>query len=388
MWHFGRGCFCYLKSRRSPGGLCVQVSAWKWNALSGNRKRDYGGNGNRSGPKVESLSQKTTFYPDHRSTVAFMLNRKRTKIKDNKMQYWRLQLASFSYSILNTALVKKMRQQTPWRALFVQPLLNRNLSKYTRVCVTLGLLDYCILCELRIFLSQQGTSRGFVRPAVRAPSWNPDTFVLHAFESKLMKATQPFESVSVDFEWHLPASSRNNKNLLTTIDVFWRFFFAFACPNMYSTTVINCFWQQFSFCAMPSFIHSDNQSSFVSKEDKEYFTRRGIAMSKSAPHHPMGNSQVERYYGVLWNAIWLVLKSRDLPITAWQSMLPDALFSNPYCVQRRTRLCMSSSSTFRDDRRTANRYQSGCQAQVQFFFGNLSGCTRMAIWLRRSIRRM
>ena len=40
-----------------------------------------------------------TILTDPKSVAFMMDNRRRTKIKNNKIQYWRLELASFSYSI-------------------------------------------------------------------------------------------------------------------------------------------------------------------------------------------------------------------------------------------------------------------------------------------------
>ena len=80
---------------------------------------------------------------------------------------------------------------------------------------------------------------------------------------------------------------------------------------MHSATVIRCLDQFFSLCGMPGYTHSDNQTSFSSNDIKKYLTKRGIATSKSSPYHPPGNSQVERYSGVIWKVMRLGLKSRN-----------------------------------------------------------------------------
>ena len=90
---------------------------------------------------------------------------------------------------------------------------------------------------------------------------------------------------------------------------------------------------------MPSYVHLDNAKSFISKELKDFLTKRGVATSKSSPYHPTGNSQVKRYYGVVWKVIRLASKSHNLPISFWENVLPDALHSvrlllnsNTYCT--------------------------------------------------------
>ena len=63
-------------------------------------------------------------------------------------------------------------------------------------------------------------------------------------ESHLIKATQPMERLSIDFKAPLPSSSKN-KYLLTVVNEYSRFSFAFACSNIESQTVINCLQQIF-----------------------------------------------------------------------------------------------------------------------------------------------
>ena len=57
--------------------------------------------------------------------------------------------------------------------------------------------------------------------------------------------------------------------------------------------MIKCLDQIFTLCGMPSYIHSDRGTSFLSQELKEYLSQRGIATSKSTPYHPIGNGQVK-----------------------------------------------------------------------------------------------
>ena len=111
------------------------------------------------------------------------------------------------------------------------------------------------------------------------------------------------------------------------IDEYSRFPFAFPCPDMYSSTVINCLNKLFSLCGMPQSVHSDNAKSFSSVSLKEFLMKRGIASSKSTPYHPTGNSQVECYIGVIWKSVRLALKSYNLPLSCWENVLQNALHS-------------------------------------------------------------
>ena len=91
----------------------------------------------------------------------------------------------------------------------------------------------------------------------------------------LIKATQPMERLSIDFKGPLPTST-SNPYLLTIIDEYSRFPFAFACPNISSSTVIRCLDQLFTLCGTPAFVHSDRGTSFMSRELKEYLLQKGI----------------------------------------------------------------------------------------------------------------
>ena len=78
---------------------------------------------------------------------------------------------------------------------------------------------------------------------------------------------------------------------------------------------------------MPNFVHTDKGKSFLSKELKDFLLERGIASSRLSPYYPTGNSQVERYNGIIWKSIRLALITHNLPVSSWEAVLPDALQS-------------------------------------------------------------
>ena len=154
----------------------------------------------------------------------------------------------------------------------------------------------------------------------------------------LIKATQPFERTAIDFKGPLPTCTRN-MYLLVIVDEFSRFPFCYPCPNMYSETVIKCLNDLFTLCSVPTCVHSDNARSFLSREIKDFFMERGIATSHCSVYHPTGSSQVERYNKVFWRYVGLVLKSQNLPIESWESVLPNVLHS------LRSLLCTAKNAT-------------------------------------------
>ena len=279
--------------------------------------------------------QHFTLITDQRP-VAFMLdNRRRTKVKNNKIQSWRLELASFSYTIKYRPGRDNAGPDTLTRA-FCSSISDSNLEVIHNGLCHPGVARLLHFVRSKNLPFSTEDVKKTCSSCRTCAELKPHFFLPQ--ENTLIKATQPFERISIDFKGPLPTVSRN-KYLLTVIDEYSRFPFAFACPDMHSRTVIKCLDQLFSLCGMPSIVHSDNQASFMSSELKEYLLMRGIASSKSTPYHPTGNSQVERYNGVIWKAIRLRLKSLNLHTSRWEVVLPDALYSV------RSLLCTTTNST-------------------------------------------
>ena len=163
------------------------------------------------------------------------------------------------------------------------------------------------------------------------------------------------ERLSIDFKGPLPSNSRN-KYFLTVVDEFSRFPFVYPCSDMTAVTAINCLTNLFSIFGMPAYIHSDRGNAFMSEEFKQFLSMKGIAQSKTTPYNPTGNSQCERYNGIVWKAITLTLHSRDLPNSSWEEVLPDALHSI------RSLLCTASNATPHERLFASPRRSTNCSA--------------------------
>ena len=168
----------------------------------------------------------------------------------------------------------------------------------------------------------------------------------------LIKATQPMERLNLDFKGPLPSASQN-KYLLNIIDEYTRFPFAIPCKDLSAETISNSLSQVFSMFGTTSYVHSDRGSSFMSKELRNYLHSKGIATSRSTPYHPQGNGLVERYNSTIWKAVSLALKSRNLPITMWEAVLPDALHSIRSLISTATG-CTPHERMFNFQRRTSS----------------------------------
>ena len=77
----------------------------------------------------------------------------------------------------------------------------------------------------------------------------------------------------------------------------------------------------------------------MSSELKSFLNSRGIATSRTSSYNPQGNGQCERFNGIIWSALTLALRDRNLPPKYWQVVLPDVLHS------ARSLLCTATNST-------------------------------------------
>ena len=119
--------------------------------------------------------------------------------------------------------------------------------------------------------------------------------------SHLIKATQPFERLNVDFKGPLP-STHKNVYFLTVVDEYTSFPFVFPCADMTTPTVISCLCQFFVLFGMPAYIHSDRGSSFMSRELREFLTSKGIASCRTTNFNPAWPCGVV-VRGHLWSCV-------------------------------------------------------------------------------------
>ena len=155
---------------------------------------------------------------------------------------------------------------------------------------------------------------------------------------RLVKATQSFEKLNIDFKGPLP-SNNQNEYFLTVADEYSRFPFVFPCRDLSTESVVKALTSLFTVCCMPAFIHSDRGASSMSCELREFLTSKGVSTSRTTPYNPTGNGRVERYNVVIWKGISLSVRSKGLPLVYWQEVLPDALHSV------RSLLCTATTCT-------------------------------------------
>lgn len=290
-----------------------------------------------------------TLITDQRS-VAFMFdNNRHGKVKNEKIMRWKMDLSCFHYDIV----------YRPGKD-------NLAADALSRVCASIQSQEK-VLTDIHENLCHPGVTRLYhwirsknlpysidevrrVTNSCKVCAAVKPRFFKH--QGTLIKATSAFERLNIDFKGPLPSSNRN-RYLLVIIDEYSRFPFAFSCPDMSSSTVISKLKSLFCTFGIPSYIHSDRGASFMSQELRNYLNSLGISSSRTTAYNPACNGQVERYNGIVWRSIELALKSLNLDINKWESVLEDALHSV------RSLLCTSTNQTphermFLHQRRSGN----------------------------------
>lgn len=267
-------------------------------------------------------------------SVSYMLQSHASKIKNEKIQRWRLELANFNFDIKYRPGVENIVADALSRQICASTNNDRLRDLHQLLCHPgITRLTHWVRCK-NLPYSTDDIKR-VISTCPTCAEIKPK-FIRNV--GTLIKATVPLERLALDFKGPLP-SSTNNKYLLTIIDEYSRFPFAYPCPDVSTQSVIKCLTELFSIFGMPSMIHTDQGASFMSNELKNFLHTKGISTSRSAPYNPKGNGQVERLNGTLWQTIRLALKSQNLPISMWESVLFQALHSI------RSLLCTSTNMT-------------------------------------------
>ena len=176
-----------------------------------------------------------TLVTDQKS-VSFMFDRHHaSKIKNEKIMRWRMDLSSFHFTILHWPGKKMIGPDTLSRAF----------------CGTIGTSH---LKELHVSLCHSGVTR--MAHFVQSKNLSYSLLEIRQMTSEcrecqkikpqfvqsqgscLIKSTQPFERLNLDFKGPLPSTTKN-RYFLTIIDEYTRFPFAFPCSDITPFIVIN-----------------------------------------------------------------------------------------------------------------------------------------------------
>ena len=290
-----------------------------------------------------------TITTDQRSVAYMFDNKQRGKIKNDKIMRWRTELSCYRFDIVYRPGAENVPPDTLSRAFSAAIPSAASLGELHNSLCHPGVTRMAHFVRTRN-LPYSVTDVRQINKACQVCAEHKPRF--HSpVQAHLIKATQPFERLNIDFKGPLK-SNNQNVYFLNIVDEFSRFPFVYPCKDVSTRSVIQCLCRLFSLFGMPAYIHSDRGASFMSEELRQFLLSKGIATSRTTPYNPACNGQVEKYNGTVWKAITMALATRWLPVSHWQDVLPDALHSV------RSLLCTATNCTpherfFKYDRRSS-----------------------------------
>ena len=186
-------------------------------------------------------------------SIAFMYDSKNHgKLKNAKILRWRIELSQFDYEIVYHAGKFNIAPDTMSRAYCASSSVSSNYL-YNVHCIlchpgVTHLYHYVRTKNLPYSLEEirKMTANCNVCEVIKPRFYKP-------IETCVIKATQPMECLSVDLKGPI-AGWTKNRYMLTLIDEYSRFPFAFSCSRMDASTVIACLSKVFSLFGLCAFI--------------------------------------------------------------------------------------------------------------------------------------
>ena len=231
-----------------------------------------------------------------RSITYLFDGKSHSKIKNAKLLRWRIELSQFEYDIVYCAGKFNTAADTMSRIYCA----NLNSLPCYEIHVALcypGITRIYHFIKMKIFPYSIDEVRKIVNGCRICAKTKPRFH--KSIESHLIKATQPMECLSIDFKGSLLSSSKI-KYLLTIVDEYSRFPFAFACRNIESQIVIICLQQIFYLFDTLRYVHSNRGKSFVSNEIVLFLHNLGIPTNKTSGYNLRSNDQCEKYKDIFW----------------------------------------------------------------------------------------
>jgi hypothetical protein len=197
--------------------------------------------------------------------VSFMFDSNATgKIKNDKILRWRIEISAYSFDIKYRPGNQNVSADVLSRAFCAASYSSPSLEELHSSLIHPGvqrMLHFVRVRNLPYSVEEvrRVTSNCKVCAKCKPQFYKPEP--VH-----LIKSLAPFERLSIDFKGPLPTTSSNNRYILTIVDEYTRFPFAFPCRDMSSSTVIKCLTNLFSIFGMPAYIHSDRGRSFMATD--------------------------------------------------------------------------------------------------------------------------
>ena len=163
----------------------------------------------------------------------------------------------------------------------------------------------------------------------------PPQFYKHK-TGALIKATQPFEKLNLDFKGPLQSKTRN-QYILTVVEEYLRFPFVFPCSDISTAAIIQCLCSLFAIFGAPAYIYSDRGASFMSEQLRQFLQKRRVAISRTTPYDPKVNGQCERYNGIIWKTVQLIVANPYFALVRHADGRESNVSQGPSTGRRRTR---------------------------------------------------
>ena len=128
--------------------------------------------------------------------------------------------------------------------------------------------------------------------------------------------------------------------MLIIIDEYLHFPFVYARKNLKASTIIEKLMDLFCMFGLPSYVHTNQGTNFMSYKFKSWLHSLGVSTSRTTRYNPRGNGQVEHYKGIIWKTIVLALCVKRLSLMYWECVLPNVLHSI------RSLLCTATNLTY------------------------------------------
>ena len=203
------------------------------------------------------LGRQFKLITDQKSISYMYDGRRKSKIKNDKISRWRVELSQFKFDIEYRPGKENQAPDTFSRIASVTHPLRELNELHEKLC-------HPGVTRLAHFVRSKNHPYSLDQVKKVTASCKSCLYLKPKFlksQGTLIQAILPFQRLNIDFKGPLPKSVQGNQYLLTIIDEFSRFPFAFPCKDMSSKTVVNCFSQLFSMFGMPDYIHNDRATA-------------------------------------------------------------------------------------------------------------------------------
>lgn len=275
------------------------------------------------------LGRSFTLITDQQSVAYLLDGRPKSKIKNAKINRWRLELAEFQFEIKYRPGNDNSMADALSRVAACQSIDNLDAERLIELIHNNmghpGVQRTATLVKNLVQNREKGVTKKvkqFIDECKICAELKP-RFVSQPI-GKLVQSTEPWQRLSIDFMGPKPMSA-GCQYIFTVVDECSRFLFAFPLKRMTADEAIQCLNQLFLLFGPPLSIHSDRGRQFEGEEFRRFLGRWNVTKTRTTAYHPQGNGQCERFNGTLWKTICLRLEQRKLPISRWKEELPWAV---------------------------------------------------------------